>query len=51
MQNIDIINEGTITWQMVKGHKRMLLNIINGSDRTDHFDGVTPKQVIEICRQ
>ena len=32
---------------MVKGHKRMLSNTIDGSDGTDHFDGIIPIQVIE----
>ena len=36
---------------MVKGCKQMLLNIIDGSDGTDYFDGIIPIQVIEICRQ
>ncbi len=27
----------------------MLLNIIDGSDRTDHFDRIISIQVIEIC--
>ena len=51
MQNIGIMKKGTIMWQMVKGCKRMLLNIIDGSDGTDHFDGIIPIQVIEICQQ
>src|SRR6266540_2885657 len=29
----------------------MLSNTIDGSDGTDHFDGIIPIQVIEICRQ
>ena len=29
----------------------MLSNIIDRSDRTDHFDRIIPIQVIEICRQ
>ncbi len=29
----------------------MLSNIIDGSDGTDHFDGIIPIQVIETCRQ
>ena len=29
----------------------MLLNIIDGSDGTDHFDEIIPIQVIETCRQ
>ncbi len=28
----------------------MLSNIIDGSDGTDHFDGVISIQVIEICQ-
>ena len=50
MQNIGIINEGTITWQTVKGCGQMLSNIIDKSDRTDHFDGIIPKRIIEISR-
>ncbi len=51
MQNIDIIKEGIIIWQTVKRCKRMLSNIIDGSDRTDHFNRIIPKRIIEICRQ
>jgi len=29
----------------------MLSNIIDGSDRTDHFDRIIPKRIITICRQ
>ncbi len=29
----------------------MLSNTIDGFDGTDHFDGIIPIQVIEICRQ
>ena len=42
MQNTDIIKEGIIMWQTVKECKRMLSNIIDGSDGTDHFDGIIP---------
>ncbi len=38
-------------WQTVKGRKRMLSNIIDGSDETDHFDRIIPIQVIETYRQ
>ena len=34
---------------MIKEHKWMLSNIIDRSDRTDHFDRIIPIQVIEIC--
>ena len=36
---------------MVKGCKQMLLNIIDGSDETDHFNGIIPKRIIEIYWQ
>ncbi len=32
---------------MVKRRKWMLSNIIDGSDRTDHFDRVISKRIIE----
>ncbi len=32
-------------WQTVKERKQMLSNIIDGSDRTDHFDRIIPIQV------
>ncbi len=35
-------------WQIVKGHKWILSNIIDGSDRTDHFDRIILKRIIEI---
>ncbi len=38
-------------WQTVKGYKWMLSNIIDESNGTDHFDGIIPKRIIEICRQ
>jgi len=28
----------------------MLSNIIDRSDRTDHFDRVIPKRVIKVCQ-
>jgi len=28
----------------------MLLNIIDEPDRTDHFNGIIPKGIIEICQ-
>ena len=50
MQNIGIVNEGTMMWQMIKKCKRMLSNTIDGSDRTDYFDRIIPNQVIGICQ-
>ncbi len=40
MQNIGIINKGIMMWQTVKKYKRILSNIIDGFDRTDHFDRI-----------